>query len=270
MKPLLALAVITFKEGIRSRAMYGISIFALLLMIANVLLSSMMMQEVGKVAVDMALSTVSFVGLLLVFFVGINLVAKDLERKTIYMVLARPLSRSQYIWGKFMGIVALIIISVVIISLFAVASIIILKFSYPMFFTRFSWLMLLLSLSFTTMSLIIVSAMSFLFASFSSTSFISLVLTIVSYLIGSSINGVKALLEIPHDIGERSSPIILYGVKIAYYIFPNLSLFDIKTQAAHGLEIPVSYIFWTFSYGIVYTGIIITLACFIFKKREFA
>jgi ABC-type transport system involved in multi-copper enzyme maturation permease subunit len=270
MKPLLSLAVITFKEGIRSRAMYGISLLALILMIVNVLISSMMMQDVGKVAVDMALSTVSFVGLLLVLFVGINLVAKDLERKTIYMVLARPISRSQYIWGKFMGIAALIVISVVILGLFAIASIVFLKGSYPEFFTRFSWLVLLLSLSFTTMSLIIVSAMSFLFASFSSTSFISLVLTIVSYLIGSSSSEVKALLEIPHDIGDRSSPIILYGVKVAYYVFPNLSLFDIKTQAAHGLAISASYVFWTFSYGVAYCLIILLLASFIFNKREFA
>lgn len=270
MKPLLSLAIITFKEGIRSRAMYGISIFALLLMIVNILISSMMMQEVGKVAVDMALSTVSFVGLLLVFFVGINLVAKDLERKTIYMVLARPISRQQYIWGKFAGIVALIVVSVIILGLFAATSIVILKIGYPTFFPRFSWLMMLLSLSLTTMSLVVVSAMSFLFASFSSTSFISLVLTIVSYFIGSSSSDVKALLEIPNDIGARTSPVLINGVKAVYYIFPNLSLFDIKTQAAHGLAVSSSYVFWVFLYGAVYSCIILLLASFIFKKREFA
>lgn len=270
MKPILALAMITLKEGIRSRSMYGISVFALLLLVANVLIASMMMQDVGKVAVDMALSTVSFVGLLLVLFVGINLVAKDLERKTIYMVLARSLSRSQYIWGKFLGIAALIVVSVITLGFFAATSIVILKLNYPLYFPRFSWLMFLLSLSLTAMSLIIITSLSFFFTSFSSTSFISLVLTIISYFIGTSIHEVKTLLEIPHDIADRSSPVVLYGVKIAYYLFPNLSLFDIKTHAAHGLTISTPYILWSFLYGIGYTAILLTISCYIFKKREFA
>lgn len=94
MRPLWPLAVITFKEGIRNRAMHGIFLLASLLFVANFLICGMIMQEVGKVAVDIALSAVSFSGLLLVLFVGINLLAKDLDRRTIYMVLARPISGS--------------------------------------------------------------------------------------------------------------------------------------------------------------------------------
>src|SRR6266571_3348474 len=119
MKPLFPIAAITFKEGIRNRAIYGISIIALLMLVVNFLISQMIMREVGKVAVDIALSTVSFSGLLLVFFVGINLMAKDLDRKTIYMVLARPISRTQYMDGKFLGMVGLIVVSNVILGAFA-------------------------------------------------------------------------------------------------------------------------------------------------------
>src|SRR3990172_3090754 len=127
MTAIWAIAVITFKEGIRNRAIYGISIFALLLLGANLLISSMIMQEVGKVAVDMALSTVSFAGLLLVLFVGINLMAKDLDKRTIYMVLARPISRAQYIFGKFLGMCLLIVVTVAFLSVLALLSILMLK-----------------------------------------------------------------------------------------------------------------------------------------------
>ena len=77
---------------------------------------------------------------------------------------------------------------------------------------------------------------------------------------------VKALVEASQD---KVSPVTLKVVQAAYYIFPNLSIFDIKTQAAHDLAIPMSYIFWAVSYGLVYTCIVITIASLIFRKREF-
>ncbi len=269
MKALFSLAAITFKEGIRSRTVYGILIFAIFLMFLNVMISGMMMQDVAKVAVDMALSSLNFVGLLLVFFAGVNLFSKDIERKTIYMVLARPISRSRYILGKFAGISAIIVFSLAILAIFESASIVIMKNGYPAQFLRFSWSALFFSFLLTLISLIVVLSTGFLFASFSSTSFITLVLSIVTYLIGSSANEVKALLEVPHDIGERTSPLLLYCVKAACYIFPNLSLFDIKTEAAHGLFVPLSYILSSIFYGILYSFVMLSLSCIIFKRREF-
>ena len=266
MSPLWPVAIITFKEGIRNKAIYGISVFALIMMVVNLLISGTIMREVGKVSVDIALSSISFLGLLLVLFVGINLLAKDLDKRTIYMVLARPISRGEYIIGKFLGMVLLIVVSISILSLFAVASIFLVKMNYPDYFPRFSWPMIFLSISFTTLSLILLSALSFLFASFASTSFISLILTIAAYIIGHSMTDVKALVEASQD---KVSPVTLKVVQAAYYIFPNLSIFDIKTQAAHDLAIPMSYIFWAVSYGLVYTCIVITIASLIFRKREF-
>jgi ABC-type transport system involved in multi-copper enzyme maturation permease subunit len=229
----------------------------------------MIMQEVGKVIVDMALSTVSFSGLLLVLFVGINLMAKDLDKRTIYMVLSRPISRSQYLFGKFFGMVLLIVATVVVVSLFAVAAILLTKLQNPDYFQRFSWAPVFLSIGFTTLSLILLSALSFFFASFVSTSFLTLVLTIVSYLIGHSINDVKALVEMPEAAGIQVAPLTVKLVQGAYYLFPNLSLFDIKTQAAHGFSVSFPMICWTVSYGLGYIAILMILASFIFSRREF-
>jgi ABC-type transport system involved in multi-copper enzyme maturation permease subunit len=264
------IAYITFKEGIRNRALYGISLFALLLLVVNYIISGMIMQDVGKVAVDMALSTVSLCGLLLVLFVGINLMAKDLDRRTIYMVLSRPISRSQYIVGKFLGMAMLIAAAMVFLSLFALFSVWMIKASYPNYFPRFSWGMILLAIGYTTFMLILLSALTFLFASFSSTSFITLVLTIITYIIGNSINDVKALVEAPAAVGIQVSPITVKVVQIVYYVFPNLSFFDIKLQAAHNLPVSLSYIGWTMLYGAVYIVLSITLAAMFFRKKEFA
>jgi Cu-processing system permease protein len=269
MSPLTPIALITFKEGTRNRAFYGISLIALLLMGAAFLISGMVMRDVGKVAIDMALSTVSFAGLLLVLFVGIDLMAKDLDKRTIYMVLARPISREQYIFGKFFGISLLIVTTVFILSFFGAISIVLIKWANPDFFPRFSWGPVLLAEAFIALSLILVSALSVLFASFSSTSFITLILTMISYIIGQSSSNVKALVENPQTAGITVSPITVKLVQAAYYLFPNLSLFDIKTQVAHGLDIPMTYIFWTLGYGIVYICLVIVSAAFLFRKKEF-
>ena len=269
MQLLWPIAMITFKEGIRNRSIYGISLLALLMLLANFIISDMVGQNVGKVAVDIAMSAVSFSGLMLVLFVGINLMAKDLDRKTIYMVLAKPISRSQYLIGKFFGVILLITVCLCILSCFAAVSLLLIKFSHPMNFQRFSWPLVGLSLLFTTLMLILVSALSFLFASFTSTSFLTFILTIISYMIGMSLNDVKALVEAPQAVGITVSPVTVKIVQAAYYIFPNLSFFDIKTQAAHGLLVPASYIIGIVAYSVVYSAIALALACFIFRKREF-
>ena len=264
------IALITFKEGIRNRAIYGITLVALMLFGATALIATMVPREVGKVAVDMALSTISFAGLLIVLFVGINLMAKDLDKRTIYTVLARPISRSQYIIGKFLGMILLITVTMALLSLLAIIAIIILKNIHAGYFTRFSWQAIILADGLTVLMLIMLSAISFLFASFTSSSFITLVLTIITYIIGQSLSGVKALLEAPsYEIGFNVSPMTIKLVTAAYYLFPNLSLFDIKLQAAHALPISPSFVLWTVLYGIVYIVLSITLAAIIFRKKEF-
>ncbi len=269
MNSIWPIAIISFREGIRNRALYGISLFALLLLGANFLVSGMIPREVGKVAVDMALSTISLTGLLLVLFIGINLLAKDMDKRTIYMVLARPISRQQYIIGKFLGMVILIIITVCFLGCFAVLSLLTLKTTYHGYFDRFAWQPVFIAIGMEMLMLILLTGLSFLFASFSSTSFITLILTMISYIIGQSLTNVKALVENPSAAGITVSPLTVKMVRLLYYIFPNLSLFDLKLQAAHSLPVSASYIFWTCCYGIIYTVLSITIAGLIFQKKEF-
>lgn len=264
------IALISFKEGIRNKALYGITLIALMLFGATALIANMIPREVSKVAIDMALSAISLTGLLLVFFVGINLIAKDLDKRTIYTVLSRPISRSQYIFGKFLGMALLIIVTMSILSLLAMAAIVVLKTTHADFFTRFSWSLILLSILLNVQMLILLAAISFFFSSFTTSSFVTLVLTIITYIIGQSISSIKTLVETsPGELGFTVSPMTIKIVAAAYYLFPNLSLFDIKLQAAHALSVSSSYVIWTVVYGLVYIGLTITAAAIIFRKKEF-
>jgi Cu-processing system permease protein len=269
MKALWPLAVITYKEGIRNRAIYGIFLLAMLLFAANFLISGMILQEVGKVAVDVALSAVSFSGLLLVLFVGINLLAKDLDRRTIYVVLARPISRSRYIWGKFAGMTLLIATAVGSLGGCALLSIYAVKWAFGDYFSRFSPLAVLWALALIAVMLVLLTALSFLFASFTSSSFVTLILTVISYMIGHGVAAIKTLVEAPETVGIEISETTARLIKVAYYLFPNFSLFDIKVQASHNLPIPWTYLAGALAYGVVYTGLAVTLAGLIFSRREF-
>jgi len=263
-------AVVTFREGVRNRAMFGISFFALLLLAASLVITVMVPHDVGKVAVDMALSAVSISGLLLVLFIGINLMAKDLDRRTIYMVLARPISRAEYLAGKFLGLALLLMMTVSLVGSFGLGAIALNKLWYPNYFPEtFSWPLVILALAFSFVALVLLLALSFLFASFVSNSFLTLVLTVLSYLIGHAIHDVKVLVETPTAVGIEVSRATVALVRGAYFLFPNLSLFDLKQQAANGLAVPLSQIFWTLSYGVVYGAIALLLALLIFGRREF-
>jgi len=269
MNKIWAVAVITFKEGIRTRALYGIGVMAVMLLLGTQLVCAMIPRDIGKVATDLALSATSFSGLLIVLFVGINLLAKDLDRRTIYMVLARPISRAHYLFGKFCGMGLLIGVAMVIIGLAALLSVQIALWMYPNFFDQFSFGTMLLALIFQILALWLLTALSFLFSSLSSTSFISLLLTVATYLIGQVSADIKSLVETADKVGIQVSAPMAWLVKAVYYLFPNLSLFDIKLQAAHGLPVSWAYVGMVVVYWFVFTLLSLTVASLVFQRREF-
>ncbi|MEK7841941.1 MAG: ABC transporter permease [Deltaproteobacteria bacterium] len=261
-------ALITFKEGIKNRVIFGIFIIAILLFAATTVVITLFMRDIVKVAVDLSLSTVSFAGILTILFIGVNLFGKDLDKRTIYMVISRPISRSEYLVGKFTGIVLLALAVVVFLGLLSSVPVILSKKFYYYPEARFDWWIYLIAVIYIFIKLAVVSAIITLFASFTSNSFIALVLSIVVYFIGQSTESVRLLLTSQVERIEVS-PVLSYMVEVAYYIFPNMSAFDLKTQAAHGLSISPSYILWTMLYAVFYIFIALSIGALAFRRREF-
>ncbi len=268
MNNLWAIAKITFLEGLRSRLFYGLFVLALLLFSSTYTLSYLFPRDVVKVATDLALGTASFVGLILTLFLGTQLIAKDLEKRTIQMVLARAVSRPEYVIGKFSGLSLIIVSSIIMLSGFASLAVWSVDYLTSDQYGTVHWPLFLLSLMMITLMLVVLASIIFLFSSFASSSFLALGLTLVVYLIGQSIEELKHFLESGAE-GIDISPVFLKMVQVAYYIFPNLAAFDFKTQAAHGLAVSPAVIAWSSLYGIFYIGVMITLAAWIFRRREF-
>lgn len=268
MRGIFSLAYITFMEGIRSRALFGVFIMALLAFAVTVTLTNLFMRDIVKVAADLSLATTSFSALLMILFIGNGLLSKDIDKRTIYMVISRPVSRSNYIVSKFLGLFMLVVAGVAFLGLISSIPVYIAGLTYKNSQTIFKWDIYAIAVIFIALKIALIAAVTVFFSSFTSTSFISLVLTIATYLIGTSTEVVKGIIESKME-GVEISPLLETLLTTVYYIFPNLAAFDIKLQASHGLDLPENYIIWTLSYWFVYTTIMVAAGSLIMRRREF-
>jgi len=270
MRSIFALASITFKEGIRNRSLFGIALLALLVFGLNITVAGFFMRDIGKVTVDMNLSALSFAGLLLVFFVGVNLMAKDIDKKTIQLVLSKPISRTQYIWGKYLGIQFFVSVSLLLLFVCSYMTVGLLLNLYPGYFIGFSWLNFIIAYFFILVRFSVLTAIVVFFSSITSSSLITLIFSLSSYVAGVTIEEVVFYLKSDFAAQEKIiSGSLQTFINIISYLIPNFKVFDFSLEAAHGLAISGQRIFLSLGYGAVYITILLILASFIFSRREF-
>ncbi len=263
---LTALMILTFKEGVRDRALVGIGLFSLMLMGASLVVISLFMRELNKVAVDVNLSAITFAGLMMTFFVSINLMAKDMDKHTIYCVLSKPISRSEYIWGKFLGIMLLILAAFVILTGCSTLILLITKTFYSQWFVAFEWLPFYKAVYTELLMFAVLNAMVIFFSTITTSSFITLLFSLSIYIAGQTIEEVVLYLKTQPNIAL--SGFVETMIDICQYILPNLAVFDMKINAAHALPISWTYLACVTAYGLIYSSILLVSASLIFRKRE--
>jgi len=268
MNPIWLIMKITFKEGIRSRILFGITVLAVLLFASNVVITNLFSLEVGKVMIDLAFAALSLAGLSLIFFLGIGLLSQDIHTKTVYMIIGRPVTRSQYIMGKFGGMALLLLVVMFILGTLALLS-----FAIGCTFLQgsglprnFSWITLLAALGFRFLSLLVVLSFAFFFTIISSSMYLAMLFSVCIYFIGSSIETIVRVLLKGQFIEVSSSYVSL--MKGISWLFPNLSAFDLKANLAYGLPYDVSYMAWTGLYGCAYIFLMILLTLIVFNKKD--
>lgn len=270
MKSIFALATITFKEGIRNRSLFGIALLSLFLFGLNITVAGFFMRDIGKVTVDMNLGALSFAGLLLVFFVGVNLIAKDIDRKTIQLVLSKSISRAQYIWGKYLGIQFFVTISLLLLVLFSCLTVGLLLQMYPGFFVGFSWVIFFQACFFVLVKFWVLSAVVVFFSSITSSSLITLIFSFSSYIAGVTIEEVVFYLKTELAAQEKIiSESLRTVIDVVSYLLPNFSVFDFTIEAAHGLAIAPDRLLLSLGYAVIYIVIMLSAAATIFSRREF-
>lgn len=268
MTKIFALALVTFKEGIRSRSLLGVLVFFLFVCGLNLAVAGFFMRDIGKVTVDMNLGAISFAGLLLVLFLGLNLTTRDVEKKTIQIILSKPISRTEYAWGKYLGIQAFLGVTLLVLLVLSSLNVLLLRHFYGGFFEGFGWSSFSLAALFIYLKLSVLNAIVLFFSSLATSSFITLVFSIGAYIVGSTIEEVMLYLR-TQLAADVVSPLGTRFFEIIGYLFPNFAVFDLRLEAAHGLAVSSSQVLFTFGYAAAYIAVMVTLAAWAFSCREF-
>ncbi len=244
----------TFRESLRDKILYNLLFFALLLIGASVLLAELAIAEQEKIIADMGLAAINLVGVLIAIFVGIGLVSKEIERRTVYTIMARPISRAQFLLGKYLGLVLTLFVNIGV--MFVVFLLTLWSTGTPIHLSLFQAVALIL------VELMLVTALALFFSTFSSAT-LSAIMTLGMYVIGHLTTDLKGIAQ----KGENEAlTAVMTGI---YYLCPNLEYLNIKGQAARGVSMALSYQMLATAYGVLYAALLLTAACVIFQRRDF-
>lgn len=262
-----ALMKVTFLEGVRSRILYGIFLFAIFVVFLSVIFANFFMQDLGKVAVDFNISAITFAGLLISASLSVNLISKDLDKRTIYFVLSRPISRAQYVWGKYLGLLLVFLFAYLLLTVVSCLVLVYLKAEYLKYFSSFNWLAYLQAVYFDFIKIMVFNAIIIFFGVITTSSFVNLLFSVSTYIVGQSISDVINFISIGRG-QETVTPVVANIVSVVKYIVPNFEVFDFKVISAHGKLVSAGEFGYFTLYGFVYSIVVLTFAIMIFRKKD--
>ena len=253
MKNIWTIAKTTFRLEMRSKLLYGILVFALLYIFFELFLADLVLKELPMVK-SFGLTGIYFFNAIIALFLGTTSFFKDVERKVVYFVLAKPVSRAQFLLGKFAGLCLVLLLTTAILGAGYLGLV-----AYE--HGGFDGLGLLaIIMQYLEMALFIAFA---LFVSTFSSSLLSIVYTSAVFFLG---HVVSQLLMDARNIGVTGIKYVL--VEILYYVFPNLEKFDARDLAIHGVATPALSLVLAFAYALAYGTLLLAAAVWIFNKKE--
>jgi Cu-processing system permease protein len=262
-----AIAVSVFKESIRDRVPYNLVVFAVLLIGSSFLLGQLTAGQDVKIIKDLGLAATSVFGLFIAIFIGIGLVSKEVERRSIYGLLAKPISRPQLIVGKYAGLVLTLAVNVAVMTFaFYVVLAYLTWTTAPAF--RSAWdapgldPALLKAIFLIFIELMLITAVALFFSTFS-TPLLSAALTFGLYLVGHFNADLRNFEQV---VKSRPAAWLTRGL---YHLLPDLSAFDVKTEVVHGIPVSVGYLALTAGYGVLYIAVLLLVSTLIFARRDF-
>jgi ABC-type transport system involved in multi-copper enzyme maturation permease subunit len=248
------IALNTFKEAIRDRILYLLLFFAALSILFSRVLAFLTVGDRTKIIKDVGLASISLFGALMAILIGTGLVTKEIEKRTIFTLISKPLRRHDFLLGKFFGLV---------LTLFVMLAGMTVIFLALLFFHTWTieWRMLA-AVFLIFVELVLITAVAIFFSCFS-TPILSSLFSLAFYLIGHFAWSLDTLLKkIPTGPARTA-------LRVLYLLLPRLENFNIKTEVVHGLPVARSLFFASTAYGIVYTAFVLGLAVLIFRRRDF-
>ncbi|MGB3492080.1 MAG: ABC transporter permease [Elainellaceae cyanobacterium] len=251
------IAVNVFREVIRDRILYLIGFFAIALMAISTLLPYVAANTQDKILADVGLAALGVFGLVTAVFVGTGLINKEIEKRTVFVLIAKPISRSEFIVGKHLGLSGVLTVLVAAMTLIYVGVLLFNGASFPLG-------SILLAVVYQLLELSLMTAVAILFGVFTS-SILATVLTFAVYFMGHFSRDLVGF-------GQLSENATLERItEIAYLVLPDLSRLTWRNEAVYGTNLLPSplELLGHGLYGIVYAALLLAIATFVFSRREF-
>jgi ABC-type transport system involved in multi-copper enzyme maturation permease subunit len=241
---------------VRDRVLYNLVFFALLMIAAAILVGQISIGIEQSVIVSLGLSAISLIGLLISVFIGVGLVSKEMDKRTLYALLAKPVRRWEFLVGKFGGLLLTLAVNTAAMALGLFLAMLYVKHSLER-----SDSSVLVAVYFIWLKLALVVALSLLFSCFT-TPLLAILFTTGLYIVGLY---VQELRDLPAQV---LSPAMTAFTKWLSYLLPNFENFNVMAMAAHGRSIPGSLILQNTLYTVVYCFIVLTAAAAVFSRRN--
>jgi len=249
-------ALNTFREAVRDRVLYNLVFFALLMMAGAVLVGQISIDIEQTVIVSLGLSAISLIGLLIAIFIGVALVSKEMDKRTLYALLAKPVRRWEFLLGKFGGLVLTLAVNTAAMALGLLLVMLYVKHSLER-----SDAVVLVAVYFILLKLALVVALALLFSCFT-TPLLAILFTVGLYVVGLY---VQELRNMPVEV---LSPAMAAFTKWLSYLLPNFENYNVMATAAHGRAVPGVLIQQNTLYTVVYCTIVLMAAAAVFSRRN--
>ena len=249
-------ALNTFREAVRDRVLYNLVFFAMLMMAAAVAVGQISIGIEQTVMVSLGLSAISVIGLLISVFLGVALVSKEMDKRTLYALLAKPLRRWEFLLGKFAGLVLTLAVNTAAMALGLLLAMIYVKHSLGRGDAA-----VLVAVYFILLKLALIVALALLFSSFT-TPLLAILFTVGLYIVGLY---VQELRNLPVEV---MSPAMAAFTRWLSYVLPNFENFNVMALVAHGRAVPGALILQNTLYAIIYCTIVLTAAAAVFSRRN--
>ena len=256
MRRAAVVALNTFREAVRDRVLYSLVFFALLMIAAAIAVGQISIGIEQIVIVSLGLSAISVIGLLISVFLGVALVSKEMDKRTLYALLAKPVRRWEFLLGKFGGLVLTLAVNTAAMALGLLLAMLYVKHSLER-----SDATVLVAVYFILLKLALVVALALLFSCFT-TPLLAILFTAGLYIVGLY---VQELRNLPLEL---LSPAMTAFTKWLSYLLPNFENFNVMAMAAHGRAIPGALILQNTLYTVVYCTIVLAIASVVFSRRN--
>jgi ABC-type transport system involved in multi-copper enzyme maturation permease subunit len=246
----------TFREAVRDRVLYNLVFFALLMMAAAILVGQISIGIEQIVIINLGLSAISVIGLLMAIFIGVGLVSKEMDKRTLYALLAKPVRRWEFLVGKFGGLVLTLAVNTAAMT----AGLFVALFYVKHMLARAD-VISLVAVYFILLKLALVVALALLFSCFT-TPLLAILFTAGIYVAG------LFVAQMRNFHSDTTAQAVRTFLRWLSYLLPNFENFDVMAQVAHGRSIPAALVAQNTAYAALYCAIVLAAAATIFSRRN--